>query len=513
MNAGFISIVDVRAALKDGGEVAFIDLREFGQYGEGHPFFAVNIPFSRLEWDAPHLMPRLSVRCIVFDGGDGIALRGADVLAAMGYDNLHIMEGGAPAWAAAGHTLFQGVNLPSKTFGEMVEHQLNTPSVSADELYEMQRVEGAMLILDGRSAAEFAKMSIPGALSCPNAELGYRAGQMAARGTTIVVNCAGRTRSIIGVETLRLVGWDGPVYALRNGTQGWRLAGYALDHKQHAGSLPEVSASGLKNASMQAAVLIKRYAIPMITLAELHLLETGTRSIFRLDVRTLAEHRAAHAPGFVSAPGGQLVQATDEHLAVCGALVVLSCDTGLRAVTTAIWLRGMGHDARVLRDAPIGHAAPMPRATPADLAALHAPGTLLDASRGMDYRKAHINGAKWVNRAQLHLRRPELSGPIMIVGGDAALVMGVHAELRQQGYSDLRSIPSGPEEWRDAGLEIVSSPDSPSEAECIDHLFFVHDRHDGNLDSARRYLEWEVGLLAQLDDDERGALRPLVALT
>jgi rhodanese-related sulfurtransferase len=242
-------------------------------------------------------------------------------------------------------------------------------------------------------------------------------------------------------------------------------------------------------------------------------MQKAGREMLVLDVRTLAEYRAGHAPGFTSAPGGQLVQATDEQLAVRGARIVLSCDTGLRAATTAIWLRGMGHDARVLRDAPIGQAASVPPTEPADLGGLHAGSTLLDASRGMDYRVAHIKGAVWVNRAQLHLRRPEFSGPITIVGRDGALVKGVHAELTQQGHSDLRSISSGPEEWRKAGLEIAVSPDIPSEAECIDHLFFVHDRHDGNLDAARRYLEWETGLLAQLDDDERTALRPLLART
>jgi hypothetical protein len=53
------------------------------------------------------------------------------------------------------------------------------------------------------------------------------------------------------------------------------------------------------------------------------------------------------------------------------------------------------------------------------------------------------------------------------------------------------------------------TPDQPDEAACIDHLFFVHDRQDGNPEAARRYLEWELGLLAQLDPQERGVLAPL----
>ncbi|MEX1234209.1 MAG: rhodanese-like domain-containing protein [Roseovarius sp.] len=513
MSAARISVAAIRSALTDGAEVALIDLREFGQYGEGHPFFAVNIPFSRLEHDAPRLMPRWSVRCILLDAGDGIALRGAEVLGALGYTDLHVMEGGAPGWEAAGHTLFKGVNLPSKTFGEMVEHQLGTPSVSAGELRAMQDEGRALLILDGRSAAEFTRMSIPGALSCPNAELGYRAPQMAAPGTPIVVNCAGRTRSIIGAETLRLAGWDGPVRALRNGTQGWRLAGYDLDHGQDAGPLPQVPEAGLEAARARAAALIASYDIPVISLAELKEWDTAARTVFRFDVRTEAEHRAGHAHGFAHAPGGQLVQATDEQLAVRGARIVLSCDTGLRAATTAIWLRGMGHDAYVLQDAPVGEAAPDQDherdQEQGDLGLLRGCATLLDASRGMDYRAAHIKGAEWVQRAQLHRSPPDLKEPIAVLGRDPALAAGVRAELLHQGHEDIRTAVCGPEDWRAAGLEIVSTPDCPPEADCIDHLFFVHDRHDGNLDAARRYLEWETGLLAQLDADERAALQPL----
>lgn len=514
MSAARISVAGVRAALTDGAEVALIDLREFGQYGEGHPFFSVNIPFSRLEADAPRLMPRRSVRCIVFDNADGIAGRGAEVLDTMGYTDLHIMDGGALGWAAAGHTLFKGVNLPSKTFGELVEHQFGTPSVTAEELRDMQAEGSDILILDGRSAPEFTKMSIPGARSCPNAELGYRAPQMAAPGTPIVVNCAGRTRSIIGAETLRLAGWSGPVHALRNGTQGWRLAGYDLDHGLDAEHLPQVPLEGIAAAKARAQELINSYEIPIVDLATVDGWDANARTIFRFDVRTPGEHRAGHIPGFASAPGGQLVQATDEKLAVRGARIVLSCDTGLRAATTAIWLMGMGHAVWVLQDGAMTEAKGLASAAPRiDLAALNARAILLDASKGLDYRAAHIAGAAWVNRAHLHRNMPDLTGPIVIVGRDAALINGVYQELAAQGHTQIETVVSGPQDWRAAGLEVVQTPDFPTEADCIDHLFFVHDRHDGNLEAARRYLEWETGLLAQLDADERAALSPRVPRT
>ena len=47
--------------------------------------------------------------------------------------------------------------------------------------------------------------------------------------TLVVVNCAGRTRSIIGAQSLINAGVPNKVVALRNGTMGWNLAGFKPD--------------------------------------------------------------------------------------------------------------------------------------------------------------------------------------------------------------------------------------------------------------------------------------------
>ena len=60
-----------------------------------------------------------------------------------------------------------------------------------------------------------------------------------------------------------------------------------------------------------------------------------------------------------------------------------------------------------------------------------------------------------------------------------------------------------------AGASTVASPSEPPDQEAIDHLFFVHDRHDGNLESSRRYLAWETGLVGQLDAAERAEFKLL----
>jgi rhodanese-related sulfurtransferase len=217
---------DVKAWLSDGDEIAFFDVREAGQFGEGHPFFAIPLPYSVFESRLSDLAPNRGVRMVLMDGGDGVAGLAAKRAVACGYGDVSVMKGGAPAWAKAGYTLYEGVNLPSKTFGEILEIERHTPRKSAEEVAAMSRDGTDHVIVDGRPYAEYEKFNIPGGICCPNGELALRIGEIAPDpNTTIVVNCAGRTRSILGAQTLIDFGVPNPVYALENGTQGWFLAG------------------------------------------------------------------------------------------------------------------------------------------------------------------------------------------------------------------------------------------------------------------------------------------------
>jgi rhodanese-related sulfurtransferase len=515
-----ITATALKPMLSADREFAFLDIREHGQYGEGHPFFCVNAPYSVIEARVPVLVPRKTTLCILMDDGDGVAALAHERLAALGYENLAVLEGGAPAWAAAGYTLFKGVNVLSKTFGELVEHECGTPSISAEELRERQAKGAPVMVLDGRSPKEFNRMSLPGARSCPNAELGYRLPELVANETTpIIVNCAGRTRSIIGAQSLRNLGLKNPVFALRNGTQGWRLAGFELDHGRTPDNQPALSPASAALARVRAGQLVRDFGLSRVTSGTVAAwMADESRTTYLLDVRTEEEYLKAHCEDARHAPGGQLVQATDEFLAVRNARIVLSDDLGLRAASTAIWLRGMGHEVHLLdADASAGPASgpePEPVIDVAPSLALgdiaNRPGLrLLDASRGMDYRAGHVEGAEWVTRARLGDGLAQ--GPVLVLGRSAALVAGVMQRLSELGATDVAGHVGGPAEWRAAGLSVVASPEIPTQEDCIDFLFFVHDRHNDNLEAARQYLAWECGLLKQLDSQERGTLNPIFA--
>ena len=226
-----VSAAQVRAMLADGGELALLDVREEQVFSESHLLHARSAPLSRLELRAPLLVPRRAARIVLVDDGDGLGARAAQVLQRHGYTDLSVLEGGIRAWSEAGYVLFSGFNVPSKAFGELVEHAGATPNIDAAALKRMLDSGEDMVILDSRPFDEFSRMSIPKALNVPGAELVLRIADLApSPRTTVIVNCAGRTRSIIGAQSLIDAGVPNKIVALKNGTMGWKLAGFTLDH-------------------------------------------------------------------------------------------------------------------------------------------------------------------------------------------------------------------------------------------------------------------------------------------
>src|SRR5471032_1371690 len=349
-DAAFVDASIVRAWLNDEAEIALLDVREAGQFGEGHPFFAIPLPYSRLEIDAPRLVPRPDTRIVVLDDGEGIAVLAARRLGALGYADVSILRDGARGWQAGGYTLFKGVNLPSKTFGELIEHAYGTPHLSPEELAVLIDEGRAHALFDGRTLDEHRKMTIPGAIPVPNGELAYRIGTLVADpATPIVIHCAGRTRSIIGAQTLRNLGVPNPVIALENGTQGWALAGLKLEHGSERRYPEGLNEAAVADAQTRAATLAARYQVATLdTPAAQEWLADPHRTTFLIDVRTAEEFAHDGLPSAIHAPGGQLIQATDQTIGVRHARVLLVDYDGVRAPVSATWLVQLGFDVALV---------------------------------------------------------------------------------------------------------------------------------------------------------------------
>lgn len=507
--------------LHDGHEIALLDVREHGQYGESHLFYAAPVPYSRLEIDIVRLAPRRDVRVVVYDNGgdDDTAARAARALVKLGYGQVHRLAGGIAQWQQDGYAAFAGVNVPSKTFGELAEEVFHTPRIGARELAERQQRGDDLIVLDGRPYAEYQKMSIPGGICCPNGELALRAHTLAKRPeTTIVINCAGRTRSIIGAQTLINLGVPNPVYALENGTQGWYLEDLQLEHGARRRYDDGVAAEDLPALAGRSAQLAERHGVPFVSAATVQeWLHDSTRSTFLCDVRSAEEFAEGSLPGAQHTPGGQLVQATDQYLAVRGARIVVFDAEGVRAPVVASWLRQMGWDACVLQEginAALMHQTPevqtpvVSMLSDSGLASALAQGAqAVDVRPGMRYRTGHIAGAQWSIRPRLHRLALDPARAVVLLAEDVAVAAWAAEDLRALGVQDIKVNTGTPASWQAAGIAQAATPAVPADDECIDYLFFVHDRHDGNKAAARQYLAWETNLVKQIDERELAGYR------
>ncbi|MGO4326010.1 rhodanese-like domain-containing protein [Cupriavidus sp. 2KB_15] len=524
-----ISPAALKAAIAGGGELAVLDAREEGAFAREHLLFAVPAPLGRLAVLIDRLVPRRSTRIVVTDLAEDIAHAAAARLLRFGYTDVSVLAGGTRGWQAAGYEVFSGTNVPSKAFGEVIEHELHTPWITAEALHLHQQRGDNVVVVDSRPLAEFQNMSIPGAVDCPGAELVYRIGEIAPDPETlVVVNCAGRTRSIVGAQTLINAGIPNRVVSLKDGTMAWLLAGYQLDQGQTRFA-PQPGEAAQAAARERAARVAERAGVGHIDAAQLAAFEqqAGERTLYRFDVRSPEEYAAGHLPGWRSAPGGQLVQATDAYAGTRRARIVLADWDGVRAQTTAAWLAQFsGHEVFLFRPAPLAprEAGPEPlrvlRTSAADapwieavsLSALQAHGgvTVADVDSSLAFRRGHVPGAWFTTpeKVALVLERAGSADVVVITSSDGVLAQAVAAELRRTSTRDVRALLGGNARWQALGLPVEPAQAGSAAAARVlsgdeDAWYSAYAYEDEVRRKAEMhaYLNWEIGLVDQLERD------------
>jgi rhodanese-related sulfurtransferase len=506
-----VSAVAVKAMLRDREELAVIDLREELIFSQNHLLWARNVPLSRLELRFARLVPRKSTRIVLCDDNDGAVERAAAILADAGYSDLSCLDGGVAAWEKAGFVTFSGVHVPSKAFGEFVEHDSETPSISATELDAMMRNGVDLKVLDSRPFDEYSRISIPTGINVPGAELVLRLRDIApSSGTTIVVNCAGRTRSIIGAQSLINAGVPNKVVALRNGTMGWHLAGLTCATGK-SDRAPDASGAGTAWALDAAEKVARKFGVRRVDRATVEQWRNDpSRTTYVFDVRDPAEFKAGHYPGASSAPGGQLVQATDLYAGVLGARIVLSDDKEVRALMTASWLRQMGwQDVYVLPEAGPETDAPITvlGSIPSDAAVEPSKVleidnvSVIDLSTSPHYRRGHIPGAWFAIRGRLDKALPkmQLRPACILTSEDGVLAALAVAEARALTSSPVHWLKGGNAAWVAAGFPLSTAEKMADDP--IDVWLKPYERPNDHEAAMNAYLSWEIDLLERIKQD------------
>lgn len=252
--------------------------------------------------------------------------------------------------------------------------------------------------------------------------------------------------------------------------------------------------------------------------------ETDRRTLYVLDVRTPEEYRAGHLASARSAPGGQLVQETDAHIATWNARVVLVDDNGVRATVTASWLKQMGwNEVAVLVANPsrgdwqsgphVPHVLGLEGAAatsiePAALRDKLAAGdtVVVDLDTSRRYTHGHIPGAWFAIRTRLaeDLGKLPKAETIVLTSPDGALARLAAAELAGSTSAVVQVLAGGTEAWNAAGLPLEAGPTHLA-SEPDDVVLSARERGQGREEAMREYLAWEIDLVNQMatDDDQR----------
>lgn len=515
-----ISIEKLEAILYGRLEFALIDVRELGLFGQGHLFFSVSCPYSRLEHKVLSLVPRKTVAIVLVDDGppSHLAERAACRLEAIGYENVACLEGGTKAWAAAGRQLFQGANTPSKAFGELVEHTYSTPRITPHEFIELSAAGKDFILIDGRTEAEHRKGTIPNAICVPNEELPLRVpGMVKSPDTKIIVCCGGRTRSIVGAQTLINIGIPNPIYALQNGTQGWHLHNLPLEYDSERVYTDTIDLTLLPSLQEAATRLMLRFGLRTVGTDQVNdWFRDVTRTTYLFDVRSDKEFAQGSIPGAIHAPGGQLLQATDNWIGVKNARIVL-IDGGekVRAPVIASWLKQLGYEPYVLDSwssvnlslsrvvSPTFQIFDRISINELQLALESNNCFVFDLRDSMSFRKSHIPGSRWSVRPRLIEDLPGTITPIVLLSDDPDVAQLAGSDLLAAGVKDVKLLINSFSDWAKAGYAVESSPSTPNDSECIDYMFFLHERHAGNKEHISQYLTWETTLVEQMDVRDR----------
>ena len=510
----------VRNKLLDKEEIAFLDVREEDPHAQEHPLFAANIPLSRIEIDAYGKLPRKNVSIVTLDDGGGDAELAAQRLMNLGYTDVSVFEGGVQGWKRSGGELFRDVNVPSKSFGELVESKRHTPSLSAQEVKKLLDDKEDVVVVDVRRFDEYNTMSIPSGISVPGAELVLRLPELAPNPKTkIIVNCAGRTRSIIGTQSLINAGIPNEVNALRNGTIGWTLAGQELDRGQSR-RFKEVSENTASEASNRARSVADRANVKRTTLAEIEKWKSqAERTTYFFDTRTPEEYEAGHLPGFRSVPGGQLVQETEMVAPVRGARIVLADpSSSVRANMPASWLAQMAWDVYVLDGLKISDLsetgpwkAPLPTlpqvqfvdaATVSHWLKTDSNTIAVDFSTHANYVKGHIPGSWYALRSQLAdaIKKIPQVDRYVLTSTPNQLSLFIAQEFQSLSKSEVLVLEGGNAAWTAAGLEIETGP-SRLASPPLDRYKRPYEGTSVDPAAMQAYLDWEFGLVEQLGKD------------
>ncbi len=373
-----------------------------------------------------------------------------------------------------------------------------------------------MVVLNSRPFDEYSRISIPTGINVPGAELVLRVRDMVpSPETTIVVNCAGRTRSIIGAQSLINAGVPNKVVALRNGTMGWHLAGLKVA-KGESDRFPAVTESvsdGRGHRRKKSPTNSASRA--SISMRSRNFAPTKPARLICSTCAIRPNSKPAICPAPSPPPAANWCRRPTLYAGTLGARIVVADDKQVRALMSASWLRQMGWQDVFVLDADASHFTETG----------NPPGRILGTPRRSGdrhrhshhrrsrqrqhrrsvaepvYAKGHIPGAWFAIRGRLDHALPKIAMREILVLTSEDGVLAALAVDEARGLTDtpVRFLKGGNAAWAAAGIPL--STDAKMADEALDAWLKPYERKGDPKAAMNEYLSWEVDLLERIKAD------------
>ena len=520
IKVNYISCEDLLVLISKNNDFCIIDVRSKAEFNEKHILGSSSIPRSDLEFQLPRLIPYKNTKIILNDSDSKRSFYSASQLSHMGYTNVLVLDGGLDNWMAEGYSYTEGMNVPSKAFGEQVLHTDDPPEITPEELFEKIENGEKLLLIDTRTPEEYSRATMPNSINIPNGELINRVPELDREfDGQIVIHCGGRTRSIIGASLMHALGYK-DIISLKDGTMGWLLAGYELQYNNDVQDFVDTTPDFKKLAQELAENMRKQNGIETIDQVELKNLfnQNIENNIYFIDVRIESEYKESHLSEFDWMAGGQLIQRTDETVAMKNARVILVCNDMTRSTVAAYWLKRMGYDniqvvlggMNECSSNEFKYSSDFPKSNlnlPTEYKSVSSNDlldsinnnenqTILFLGNSANYNDGHIENSYWLPKDWLELYVETVVSDkkekIILVCNDGLRSSLSTKILDELGYSNIVVLNGGLDDWKSKNLPLTTKTninyDYPDD-------LFVHPL--GNRELMLKYLTWEKALVQE----------------
>jgi len=343
-NLSFINCSQAVAIFKNKkNNVAFLDVRTRKAYVQEFAFGAVNCPLDRFSLMIADLVPDRST-LIIMIGANKKAISNTNlILLKKKYSNVHYIKGDYQAWKKAKLPMWAGEFTLSKAFGEWIEATGKVNNIFPNKLNRMhQQPDSQLLQIDARPKIEYEKFTLPYSKHCSGGELPAYLQKTSSK-KTIIVHCAGRTRSIIAYQTLLDFNISQKKYVLNGGTQNWVLNGLERAYQQKS-DIQKHKVNITQDKTL-AKTIIQKFKLPSVARIK------NIKGVHGFVIQSEIINNQK-IPYWKNVNATTLVQNTDKFIASTSTPIYIYSDIPTSAVFSVLWLTRMGYHAIWHQDKP-----------------------------------------------------------------------------------------------------------------------------------------------------------------